>query len=49
MYLEIREAGKNLAEVIVRNAPLGADQYTAIQKVREAVLMANVAIACEDT
>jgi len=46
-YIEIREAGKALAEVILRNTPASADQSAAIRKVRESVMTANAAIACE--
>ena len=45
-YIEIREAGKSLAQAIVRNTPASADQTAAVRKVREAVMTANAAIAC---
>jgi len=45
-YVKIREAAKNLAEVILENTPVGPDQTTAIRKVREAVMTANQSIAC---
>jgi hypothetical protein len=45
-YLAIREAAKNLAQVIVANAPDSADTTAAIRKVREATMTANQAIAC---
>lgn len=45
-YQEIREAGKKLAEAIVKNTPASADQSAAIRLVREAVMTANAAIAC---
>lgn len=41
----IREAGRQLAEVILNNTPANADQSAAIRKVREAVMTANAAIA----
>ena len=44
-YKAIREAGKNLAKVILGNTPQCADQTAAIRKVREAVMTANAAIA----
>ena len=44
-YEAIREAGKHLAQAILDNAPAGADQTTAIRKIREAVMTANAAIA----
>lgn len=46
-YHAIREAGKALAYAIMEHAPAGADQTAAIRKVREAVMTANAAIACE--
>lgn len=45
-YEEIRNAAKQLAEVIIENTPSSADQTAAIRKVREAVMTANAAIAC---
>ena len=45
-YVEIRDAGKELAETILENTPSNADQSAAIRKVREAVMTANAAIAC---
>jgi hypothetical protein len=48
-YEAIRDAGKNLAEVILRNTPSSADQTVAIRKVREAVMVANAARACGGT
>mgnify|MGYP001589931017 CR=1 FL=1 len=46
-YHAIREAGKAFAYTILEHAPAGADQTAAIRKVREAVMTANAAIACE--
>ncbi len=45
-YLEIREAGKAFAAVLLKKTPPSADQTAAIRKVREAVMTANQAIAC---
>jgi len=45
-YVAIRNAGKNLAKVILDSTPSSADQTAAIRKVREAVMTANAAIAC---
>ena len=45
-YEAIRQAGKNLATVISSVTPFGEEQSAAILKVREAVMMANAAIAC---
>ena len=44
-YNILREAGKAFAQVIIETTPAGADQSTAIRKVREAVMTANAAIA----
>ena len=45
-YLAIREAGKAFATVVVANTPSSADQTVAVRKIREAVMVANQAIAC---
>jgi hypothetical protein len=47
-YQAIREAGKLLATVILENTSASADQTDAIRSVRNAVMTANAAIACED-
>lgn len=46
-YARIREAGHVLALEILASTPPCADQTAAIRKVREAVMTANAAIACE--
>ena len=46
-YLEIREAGKELAKKILANVPAGADQSDAIRSVRNAIMTANAGIACD--
>ena len=46
-YDAIREAGKYFAHVVASNTPPGPDQSAAIRKVREAVMTANAAIACQ--
>lgn len=46
-YGRIRDAAKDFAIVIAENTPPSADQTAAIRKVREAVMTANAAIACE--
>jgi hypothetical protein len=46
-YEAIREAARDFATIILDNTPPSADQSTAIRKVREAVMTANAAIACE--
>lgn len=46
-YAAIREAGRAMAQVIVNNTKPSADQTAAIRKLREVVMTANQAIACE--
>jgi hypothetical protein len=46
-YTAIRNAAFNLAEVILENTPACADQSAAIRLIREGVMTANAAIACE--
>ena len=46
-YQSIRQAAKDFAATIVHNTPSCADQTAAIRKIREAVMTANAAIACE--
>jgi hypothetical protein len=46
-YAVIRERGKELAETILANCPPCADTSAAVRKVREAVMTANAAIACD--
>lgn len=46
-YKAIRDSGKVLAMIILENTPASADQTAAIRKIREAVMTANAAIACE--
>ena len=48
-YEAIREAAKNLAQVIIQNTPACADQSAALRKVREAVMTANASIALDGT
>lgn len=45
-FLAIREKAKELAYAIAANTPPCADQTVALRKVREAVMVANAAIAC---
>jgi hypothetical protein len=47
-YSELRKAGLEFARVIVENTPGCADQSAAIRKVREAVMLANAAIALDE-
>lgn len=46
-YEEIRAAAKAFAQIILANTPAGADQTTAIRKLRECVQTANASIALE--
>ena len=46
-YEAIREAGKAFAEIILANTPRGTDQNTAIQKIRETVMVANASVALD--
>lgn len=46
-YEEGRRLAKQLAEYWAEFTPPGADQMAAIRKVREALMTANAAIACE--
>ncbi len=45
-YARIRDAGKVFALVLAADTPGCPDQTVAIRKVREAVMVANAAIAC---
>lgn len=47
-YRKIRKLGRELAKTILLCTPKCADQSAAIRKVREAVMTANAAIACEE-
>lgn len=46
-YEAIRVAGKMFAMTIVLQAPPGPDRTTSILRVREAVMLANAAVACQ--
>jgi hypothetical protein len=46
-YIAIRNAALEFSQIVIANAPPGADQTAAIRKIREAVMTANAAIACE--
>ncbi|MCO5167862.1 MAG: hypothetical protein M9894_16075 [Planctomycetes bacterium] len=46
-YEEIRSSARQLARVIVAHTPSCADQTAALRKLREVVMTANAAIACE--
>lgn len=45
-YEAIRAHGGRFAEVLTRLCPEGEERDAAILKIREAVMMANAAIAC---
>ena len=45
-YEALRSAALAFARVIEANVPSSADRTVAIRKVREAVMIANAAIAC---
>ena len=47
-YQKIREAGKQLAQVILECTPVCADQTAAIRKVRESIMTSNAAIAINE-
>ena len=46
-YIAIREAALAFALVVIENTPASADQTAAIRHLREAVMTANAAIACD--
>ena len=48
VYQEIRNGGRELAELIADECPSGRERDIAIEKVREAVMWANASIACSD-
>lgn len=47
-YVAIRDKAKELAMLIVSATPSSADQTAAIRKLRECVMTANAAIACNE-
>lgn len=46
-YQKLRDSALEFARSITELTPAGPDQTAAIRKVREAVMTANAAIACE--
>jgi hypothetical protein len=46
-YVAIRDAAFRFAMVVAEHTPPSPDQTTAIRKIREVVMTANAAIACE--
>lgn len=47
-YQILRDEARELAFLICKIVPPGADRTAAIRKLRECVMTANAAIACED-
>lgn len=47
-YALIRDAAKNFASVVMENTPKCADQTAALRAIREAVMKANLTIACNE-
>lgn len=47
-YQKIRDKAKELATLIAHSCPPSADTTAAIRKVREAMMTANAAIACNE-
>ncbi len=47
-YEALRSKAKELAVLIAESTPACADQSAAIRKLRECVMTANAAIACEE-
>jgi hypothetical protein len=47
-YQTIRAAGRVLAEVILANTPPSDEQRAAVYKIRQSVMLANAAIACNE-
>jgi hypothetical protein len=47
-YEKIREAGKAFAELLDEAVPGSPERSTALAKIREAVMWANAAIACNE-
>jgi hypothetical protein len=47
-FSDIRQSGKELAEIIVDSCPPSPERSTALAKVREAIMWANAAIACNE-
>lgn len=45
-YSEIRTAAKIYAEVVNKHVPDSADKTAAMRKIRESVMAANLAVAC---
>ncbi len=48
-YTKMRAAAKVFAAVVVELAPSSSERSTAIRKLREVMMWANAAIACNET
>lgn len=46
-YEALRDGARTFAELVVGLTPASADQAAAVRKIREAVMTANAAIACD--
>lgn len=46
-YAMLRDAARDFAQVVIALTTPSADQTAAVRKIREAVMTANAAIACE--
>lgn len=47
-YARLRDKAKEFAQEVIECTPPSADQTAAIRKIREAVMTANAAIACNE-
>ncbi len=47
-YELIRTEARRLAEIILENSPPSPEQTVAIRRLREAIMYANAAIACNE-
>ena len=45
-YTDIRQAAKIYAETVNKHVPDSADKTAAMRKIRESVMAANLAVAC---
>jgi hypothetical protein len=46
-YQKIRDSAKEFARTVIENCPSSADKTVAIRRIREAVMIANAAIALD--
>ena len=47
-YQQIRDEGKKLALLITKYCPPSNERYLALSKLRESIMWANAAIACNE-